>query len=299
MNTAAQRKRSELEDFIRREVIPEPSVQCLVAIGSVATGTARVDSDIDAIVFIEPFDLYAIPAEFQWQPEQRTFHGISSDVENAIQFDFKRLDLKVWSLPTHIWPEPMCAELSEGWLAFDREGQIEKLVAERTKYADEIRLLRLDEAFVQLDQLLNVVKTERTWATLGPTIAHVRLHSAYDYLLQAIFAYNRRWRTWRSRELAYLLRLPWLPARFEEQLLFATNALSATHEGYQQRVSLLRHFFDEVVAQCQQDKLYGANVVGEAFIRLHDEPGRNWNMEEWTRLHQQRRNDHSTSNPQT
>jgi hypothetical protein len=293
MNTAAKRKRIELSTFIQREVITEPSVQGLVAIGSVATGMARADSDIDAVVFLEPFDLYAIPAEFQWQPDQCTFHGISGEVENAIQFDFKRLDLMKWSMPTHVWPEPICAELGEGWLAFDRNDQIYQLVAERTKFSDEIRQLRLDEAFVQLDQLLNVSKSERTWATLGSSMAHVRLHSAYDYLIQAIFAYNRRWRTWRSRELSYLIKLPWLPERFEEQVLLATNALSVTQDGYQQRLTILRHFFDELVVKCQQDRLYGLNVVDEAFIRQNDEPGRDWNMEEWIRSHRQRRNTHS------
>jgi hypothetical protein len=29
-------------------------------------------------------------------------------------------------------------------------------------------------------------------------------------------------------------------------------------------------------------------VIGEAFIRSHDEPGRAWNMAEWNRHHEQR-----------
>jgi hypothetical protein len=288
MNTAAKRKRIELSTFIQQEIIPEPSIQGVVAIGSVATGMARADSDIDAVVFLEPFDLYTIPAEFKWQPDRGTFHGISGAVENTIQFDFKRYDLMKWSMPTHVWPEPICAELSEGWLAFDRNGQIHQLVAERTKFPDEIRQLRLDEAFVHLDQLLDVSKAERAWATLGSSIAHDRLHSAYDYLMQAIFAYNRRWRPWRSRELSYLSKLSWLPERLEEHVLLATNALSVTHDGYQQRLAVLRHFFDELVVTCQQDGLYGSNAVAEAFIRQNDEPGRDWNMVEWNKKHMER-----------
>jgi len=288
MNTATKRKRTEFSKFIQQEVIPEPSVQGVVAIGSVAKGIAREDSDIDAVIFLEPFDLYAIPAEFKWQPDQGTFHGIFSAVENSIQLDFKRLDLAQWSKQTYVWPESVCAELSEGWIAFDRDGRIQKLIAERTKFGDEIQQERLDETITRLDWLLSESTTDRTWITLGPTIAHYRLHSAYDYLMGGLFAYNRRWRSWRSRELSDLLNLPWLPERFDEQLLLAMNALSVTQEGYQQRVTVLRFCFDELVAKCQQDGLYGENAVSEAFIRQHDEPGRNWNMDEWNKRHKER-----------
>src|SRR5215216_4922626 len=246
MNPATKRKRTELSRFIQREVIPETSVQGVVVIGSVGKGIARADSDIDAVIFLEPFDLYAIPAEFKWRSNDGSFHGIFSEVENSIQLDFKRLNLPEWSKPTHVWPESLCAELSEGWLAFDRHDQIRKLIVERTYFSDEIRQERLDDAIVCLDWLLNDSTTERTWETLGAEVAHYRLHSAYDYLMQALFAYNRRWRTLRSREISDLLSLPWLPEKFDEQLLLTTNALSVTKDGYQQRVTILQRFFNEL-----------------------------------------------------
>ena len=288
MNPATKRKRTELSRFIQQEVIPETSVQGVVVIGSVAKGIARADSDIDAVLFLKPFDLYAIPAEFKWRFDDRSFHGIFREVENSIQLDCKRLDLQEWSKAAHVWPESLCAELSEGWLAFDRHDQIRKLILERTCFSDEIRQERLDDAIVRLDWLLNNATTERTWETLGAAVAHYRLHSAYDYLVQALFAYNRRWRTWHSREISDLLNLSWLPGQFDEQLLLATNALSLSKDGYQERVTLLQQFFNELVTRCQQDRTYGGDAVSEAFIRQHDEPGRNWNMDEWNKKHQER-----------
>ena len=288
MNLATNRKRTELSRFVQQEIMTEMSVQGVVVIGSVAKGIARADSDIDAVVFLEPFDLYAIPAEFKWRPDDGTFHGIFREMDNAIQLDFKRLNLQEWSKPTHVWPESLCAELSEGWLAFDRHDEIRKLIVERTYFSDEIRQERLEDAIVHLDWLLNDSTTERTWETLGAEVAHYRLHSAYDYLTQALFAYNRHWRTLRSREIADLLKLPWLPKKFDEQLLLATNALSVTKDGYRQRVTILQHFFNELMIKCQQDGIYGGNAVSEAFIRQHDEPGRNWNMKEWNKKHRER-----------
>jgi hypothetical protein len=83
--------------------------------------------------------------------------------------------------------------------------------------------------------------------------------------------------------------LPWLPDKFEEQLVLATNALSVTKDGYQQRTAILRQFFDELVGQCQRDGIYGGNAVSEAFIRQHAEPGRDWNMDEWNKRHRERK----------
>jgi hypothetical protein len=264
-------------------------VQGVIAIGSVAKGTARADSDIDAVVFLDPFDLFAIPAESKWKPDEGTYHGIFSDVRNAIQLDFHRFDLQEWSNPTYVWPESICAELSEGWLVFDRFGDIHKLITERTYYSDDLRQQRLDAAITHLDWLLNETTTGRTWEMFGATVAHYRLHAAFESLVQALFAYNYRWRTLKSRELSDLLKLPWLPEKLDEELLLATNALEVTQAGYQKRVTLLQQIFNELIIQCQTDRLYADKPVNEAFIRQYEEPGRNWNMDAWNQKHRERK----------
>lgn len=289
MNKETEQKRSQLAAYIQTEVVQETSIQGIVVVGSVAKGTARSDSDIDAVVFLEPYDLYAVPAESKWQPDTRKYYGIFRDVRDCLQLDFfQRVDLRRWSQPTYVWPESICAELREGWLAFDRTDHIQKLIAEKTAYNNEIQQQRLDDALVKLDWLLKDETIERTWDTLGAAVAHYRLHSAFDYLISALFACNRRWRTLPSRELADLANLRWLPQNFGEQLLKLTNALTQTKEGYLERAESLQDCFEEVVALCRQDGLYGENAVNEAFVRLYDEPGRNWNMDEWNKIHNSR-----------
>ena len=120
MNEATKQKRAELSRYIHKEILPESCIQGIVVIGSVANGTASPDSEIDDVVFLNPYELYAVPAESKYQTENGTYHSIDNYVENTIQLDFfMRLDLLKWSQPTHEWPESMCAALSEGWLAFD------------------------------------------------------------------------------------------------------------------------------------------------------------------------------------
>lgn len=289
MNVITEQKRADLAHYIQHELDDDPAVMGIVVIGSVAKGTARADSDIDAFIFLDPFDLYAVPAEAKWDPTTNSYHSIMDHVENGIQLDFKRVSWKTWSDPEYLWPESICAELSEGWVAFDRFGQVQPLINAKTDYSDPVRQQKLDDAINHLSWLLSEANTGRPYDTLGSTAAHYRLHSAFDYLVQALFAFNRRWRTLRSRELTDLISLPWLPTRFKHDLFVAMNASAADKNSYEHRVSILKRFFDELVAKCQQDQIYGDNPLDEAFIRQHEEPGRGWNMVDWEQKHTKRR----------
>jgi hypothetical protein len=278
--------------FIERELVPEPAVQAVIGIGSVASGLARPDSDIDAIIFLDPFDWYIVPAEFKWCRSDSSFHSIFSQVsgtEECTQFDFARFDLTQWADPSFEWPEERSAELHKGWLAFDRSGQVAELIETRITYADAIRITKLDEAITWLDQHLSDDGPQYRWDSLGSVIAHDRLQAAYEYLVQALFAYNRRWRPWRNREMSSLLALPWLPEDFTDRVLGALSTLSLDYAGYLTRVDNLRGLFQDLTNRLVTDGEYGDDVISEAFIRSHNEPGRAWNMDEWNRKHAERR----------
>lgn len=138
VTAATERKREQLLDFIDRKLAPHPAVRAVVGVGSIASGLARPDSDIDAVVFMEPFDPYVVPAESIWRPRDDSFHSIMVDDESldreGIQLDFYRVDLGTWRDPAYAWPEPSCAELAHGWMAFDRKGAVGPLIEDRTTY---------------------------------------------------------------------------------------------------------------------------------------------------------------------
>jgi predicted nucleotidyltransferase len=283
---ATGRKREELLDFIGRKLAPQPAVRAVVGIGSIANGRARADSDIDAFVFLDPFDLYLVPAESIWRPEDDTFHSIMGDAE-GIQLDFHRIDLPRWRDPAFEWPEPTRAELAAGWVAFDRSGEVSELISLRTAYPEGVRQSILDDAIPLVRDHLEPDVVARCWDTLGPVVAGDRLQAVYEYLVKALFAYNRRWRTWRNREMSALLDLPWLPS---DQL--QAVAISSGHDrtAYLERADALRRWADRLVDQLVADGTYGADTPDfEAFVRAHDEPGRAWNMDEWNAEHARRR----------
>lgn len=283
-----EHKRHDLLIFIERALAPHPAVEGVVGIGSVAAGQARPDSDIDAIVFFNPYDPYIVPAEFRWRPSDGTFHPDVRGVA-GISFDLVRLDLAQWAAPSFDWPEGRRAELAEGWLAFDRDGTVAQLIAARTAYPDGLRLARLDEAITGIDRHLGEDGAERRWDTLGPLIAFDRLDAAYGHLVQALFAYNRRWRSWRNREMSGLLALPWLPEDFEDRALLALTPPSLDYSGYMARVETLLGLFDDLLTRLVEEGLYTEDAIAEAFVRTHDEPGRAWNMDAWNAEHRRRR----------
>jgi hypothetical protein len=286
-------KRRAFTSFVEEALAPYPAVQGVVGIGSIATGRARPESDIDAVVFLDPFDPYIVPAEAFWRRADGSFHSIFSDAAkheaDGLFLDMQRFDLRQWADPAFTWPEGRLAELGEGWLVFDRGGAIERLTGQRLAYPDSVRLARLDDAVTWMDQNLRPGKPERVWERLGPAIAHDRLHASYDYMIQALFALNWRWRPWRNREMSYLLALPWLPERFDQRVLTAMNAPSLEWPGYIERVKSLRQLFGDLLTRLSDEGVYTEDPIGEAFVRSHPEIGRAWNMDAWNRKHVKRK----------
>jgi predicted nucleotidyltransferase len=300
MTPSTEQKRAQFKRFIQEVLEPETAVKGIIGIGSIATGQMRPDSDIDAIIFLDPFDYHIVPAEAIWDPETDTFHSIFVENEQlhqqGLQVDFLRLKWPQWADPSFEWPEPRRAELSQGWIAFDRSGRLEQVIAMHTIYDYDTRLKRLDEAIIWLDQHLNWSKPQKNWETLGPLVAHDRLHAAFHYLVDALFAYNSMWRPWRNREMDALLQLAWLPDNFAERALVAANAPSLDYSGYEARREALQSLFADLLQQLVTNGDYTHVPIDQAFIRQSEEPGRAWNMEEWNKFRTVRKLSREDSN---
>lgn len=298
--TASERKRQQLLDYTLSRLAPHDAVRGVVATGSVAIGRARAGddlvpgSDIDAVVFMDPLDLYLLPAEFVWRPADNSYHSIFADDPEldrvGTQLDLDRFDLTIWQSPDFEWPEPRRAELADGWIAYDPTGQIEQMIKDRTRMSDAERLTILDQTIGQAIAVIPADDAADHWNKLGGAEAIDRLQAGYQELTHALFTYHRRWRPWRSRQLRGLLNLDWLPTGFHDDpaTLLTTDGQDFT--AYRKRAAALRSALDELIAKLQADGVYGDDPDNESFIRLHDEPGRAWNMDEWNAEHARRHN---------
>lgn len=283
MTPATQEKRAQFLQFMETVLLPETAVQAIIGIGSIATGRMRPDSDIDIILFLDPYDLYIAPAEAFWLAADNSFHSIFSEdkaIQQGLQLDFMRYDWQTWRDPNFIWPEERLSELANGWIVYDRNGKVTRQIQQRNIYPEAVRQARLDEAITWLDQHLGWGSPQTNWETLGPAIAHDRLSAAYHYLVDGLFTYNRRWRIWRNRQMSGLLQLEWLPTGLPDDILLVANAPSLDHAGYLKRVEKLTTYFAAFQQQLIADGDY-RKPVDEAFIRSNEEPGRAWNMAEW------------------
>jgi hypothetical protein len=287
---ATLQKRRQLCDFVDQYLKPEPAIRAVVGVGSVAFGTMRPDSDIDAVLFMDPVDHYIVPSEAKWVPETNTFHSIfSSDpavCRTAIQFDFMHYDLKKWSDPNYEWSEGQCAAFVHSWLVYDRDGSVAQLIAERTAYTESIRTAHLDQALLDMQTIWG--DPAKLWKSLGAVVAFDRAQSAYDAFVGGLLAYNRCWRPWRTREMTHVLTLPWLPPDFATRVLPALNGPSLDLEGYCQRFSAIRALGDDLLAQLADEPAYGSDPVREAFVRTCDQPGYAHNLDEWKAEHGKR-----------
>ncbi len=286
-----EEKRVQFIAFVNQLFASEEAVRGVVGIGSLASGHMRPGSDLDAIIFLDPFDLYIVPAEAIWQPAEDRFYSIfdTEQQRGGLQIDFLRLPFQQWAKPDFIWPEERRAELSNGWIAYDPGGAIARLIAQKTVYDDTLRLNRLDEAIVWLDELLSGETPAQVWHSLGPVIAHDRLQAAYRNLVEGLFAYNRQWRIWRNREMNVLLNLAWLPPDFATRVLTAVTPPNPTFDGYMARATALRALFADLLTQLIANGDYSHAPIDQAFMRLHEEPGRAWNMDEWNKFRSARK----------
>ena len=286
---ATETKRRDLRLVIDTFIEPEITIEGVVAVGSVATGAASANSDIDAIVFMHPIDRYIIPAESIWCPWDNTFHGIfvldQRIQKDGIHLDLEFLDYRTWSDEQYDWPEEHCSGLSESWIAYDRHGNIAKLIADRTTYDDETRLARLDGFVLAVDSGLDGNTPESNWDRFAPIVCFRRLNVVRESIIGALFVYNRRWRFFPNRETLLLLDFDWLPAEFQNRFLRAAVPSSADKRGFTACVAVLRELANEILLRLVEDGLYGDDPGSEAFIRRHDEPGRAWNMDLWNEKH--------------
>ena len=278
-------KRQQLLEFIDTELQTETAVQAVIGVGSIAKGTMRPNSDIDAIVFLDPYDLYIVPAESKWHLVDRTYRSIFTDGDGCLQLDFMRFDLAEWSTNETLWTDGQRAGLQDAWFAFERDDRVRRLVEARLVYSDATRIGKLDQAINGLEQHLKWDKPADLWESLEPAEVHDRLRDAYGHLVRLLFAYNHRWQPWSDREMSHLLRLPWLPQNFSKRIMTALNAPSHDFNGFVARFDELLALFDEVLTCLAPEEAYGQDPIGRAFTRLHNEPGRAQNMDEWNKRH--------------
>lgn len=284
ISAAAAEKRRALKGFIERHVIHREVIRAIVVYGSVANGAAVAESDVDAIVFMDPVDPYLLPAEAIWNPHDDSFRSIFSSETRPddLQLDFKRVSWGEWASPSFTCPDVVRAHLDTTWVAYCRDGYDPVTVIERiTTMTDDQQLHLIDEALLAVDGVPE--DPSEAWER-DPLEAVDGLAVQWDALLRCIYAINKVWFPYRGRAVRNLRSLPWY-AGLRGELLIGCVGGATDRSGYEARAGALLQVRESVLTRLTTDPRYDDDPIFAAFLRQHDEPGRAWNMAEWNERH--------------
>ncbi len=242
--------------LLDRHLAPVRSFVGAVLIGSRIHDEHRPGSDVDCVLIFEEVDDRVIPGEFVWTPDDDAFHSIfevAATEVGGLQVDAIGRRLSWAEFSEGPWPEGLTHDLALSRVVFERGRDVSGLIARRTLYGDDIQLERLGDAMAWLDYHLEAWRLE-LWVQRGGLIgAHDQLDAAFEQLVSALHAYNRRWMPWRYRRLVSALKLPWLPADFAEHVeSLRTDPTSASLEA---RAEILRRLQSELMSKLDDEGL--------------------------------------------
>ena len=229
-----------------------------------------------------------MPGEFRWDHTTREYFTIF-DRQGIVQIDAKRVDLG--EMKRIEWPEEWKYELSSGVIAYDPEDEIKKLVNQKTKYTDELRLNRILNAILRIDSLC----INTSWATIIKRIekqdflvAHEQLNVALEEILKILYAYNRTFMPWRSKWLVRSLSLPWMPSDFMSSVSEFLLIRTLSKKDAMRRLTVIRGIFGKVMEKLTKEGILpGEDPIGYAFSQTHKEIGYAGNMKTWLKAHQE------------
>ena len=230
-----------------------------------------------------------MPGEFRWDRATGKYYTIF-ERQGTVQIDAKRVDLE--EMKKIEWPDEWKYELASGIVVYDPEGKVEKLSDQKTFYREELRLKRIMEAVLRIDNDC----VHRNWATVIKwinkgdfLIAHEQLNVALEEILKILYSYNRTFMPWRNKWLARSLDLQWLPDHFDDCVKEFLLIKELNESDVRRRLTILRGIFNKALEKLiREGILPEENPIGYAFGQSHKEIGYAGTMDIWLKAHQER-----------
>lgn len=117
---------------MERKLTIWPEFITALDVGSVSTGEARSDSDVDCLLIFDQFDEGIVPAEFGWYPATDTSHTIF-EVEvtevGGVQVDANRVELG--DFLNREWSEDLKHDLAHAFMIYDRHQTLAQAIEEK------------------------------------------------------------------------------------------------------------------------------------------------------------------------
>jgi hypothetical protein len=292
INALAQTKLDLVQRYVDTELSRWPQVQGIAVVGSVAQGTCRADSDVDAYVFFHPaVEEAVVPAESYYVFSTGEYHHIFADLKSLgvdgpyLHLDAKRVALSALEVDDALF-EGERAQLAAAILAWNRDGRLASQLSDYVHYPEGLRRSRLLSHLGWADYLLAEHQIDKWVRRHGLLAAHHQVGTATDHLIRAIFAYNRRWEAFRSLWVEELSRLPWRPEPLPSILEQTLVARVMSAQDIDRRAAAARALYAAMAEQLAKDGFMPEEDPGSwLFRQTHPGLGYAHNMAEWQQAH--------------
>ena len=274
-----------MRNFVERKLTIWPEFTAALVVGSVATGEARSDSDVDCILIFDKFNEGIVPAEFVWNPSTDTFHTIF-DVEatdvGGVQVDANRVELS--NFLNQEWSDDLKHDLAHALMIYDRHQTVSQAIEEKLSYSDTLRISRIQNHLGWASYHLEEWRLQGWVERGGIESAHDQITAALEQIIQLLHAYNREWLPSRYRWLVSTSRLKWLPTKCLENLRDAICQVSPDKESLLKRRSVLISVLNSIRKKLEEDDLLSSPL--DAFVADHPGLGYAHNFDSWLEEHQ-------------
>lgn len=274
--------------FVERKLVPWPTFEAALIIGSIGHDEDRPDSDVDMVLLFDPLDLRIVPGEFVWTPADDQFHTIrieASDI-GGVQIDAKRLS--VGHLEQGELDDGFKHELAHAIPLFDRSGRVTKILEHRLSYPGERRraLALRHRGLAGIYQSKVAARGRERWTNrIGWAGLIDLLVAGLEEVVLTIHAYNGEFPPYRYRRLLSVERLDWIPGGFAA---FRDAVLSPALADSESNFLRANEAFDSVLAEVDARfrELGWAEDAGHLWVLSHPDLGFAYNMEEWKQAHE-------------
>lgn len=261
LGTNRMRKFRQVAQKLTAQIADKKNVTGIVFIGGLARGFVDQSSDLDGMVLLD-------------QKNEALEKQIRKIVESESRNSSIEIDLEIHLLRNfkkRKWTEIEKWDFSHSEIAYDKNGQIRRIVDAKSKAPKEFWLRRLVQCAEYMKWYCcppseNVGTVAEAWVDRGdPVSAHFCVGYAIELILKTVFALNKEFMPPPKWNVFYFRNLKWIPKNYA--LLddaMKTDDLSV--DDLRRRLKAVRKIWAEILLKIRSETGFGPREIDRYYV---------------------------------
>ena len=251
----------QVAEKLTAQITDNQNVIGIVFIGGLARGFVDQSSDLDGMVFLDDKN-EALEKHIREIVESKSKKfNIEIDLEIHLLDNFKK----------HKWNEIEKWDFSHAEIAYDKEGQIRRIIDAKLKTSKEFWLRRLVQCAEYMkwyccppsDKIGTVAEA---WVNRGdPVSAHFCVSYAVELILKTVFALNKGFMPPPKWSVFYLRNLNWLPKNYA-LLNDAMKTDDLSVDDLRRRLKAVRKIWAEILLKIKSETGFGPREIDRYYV---------------------------------